>query len=121
MNSPTLEESYDHILGASPDTWPWWDLASNVQGLSVPDGWVVEGTIENPYDDNPAHLPVRLGHVEVVRAIRRIASGKGGKHVSPSAQKSCSDFLFRREEADFDAGTADEVLQVAVFGDVVYG
>ncbi|MFM9367610.1 hypothetical protein [Streptomyces sp. Da 82-17] len=122
MKSPTPQESYDHIMGASPDYWSWWNLDSNVGGLDgAPDDWIVKGTIENPYEDSPAELPVQLGHVEIVRAIRKIAAKKAGKYVSASAQKSCSDFIFRREEADFDAGTADEVLQVAVLGEVVYG
>lgn len=119
MKSPTPEETFGHILGACPDSYSWWDLDSNVAGQNVPDDWEVKGTVDNP-DGGPA-LPVQLGHVEIVRAIRKIASNKAGKYVSRSAQKSCSDFIFRRDEADFDAGTADEVLQVATLGEVVYG
>ncbi|MES9589945.1 hypothetical protein ABWK57_13950 [Streptomyces sp. NPDC094045] len=115
MKTPTPEETFDHILGACPDSYSWWDLDTNVTGTTVPDDWEVKGTVDD-LNGGPA-LPVQLGHVDIVRAIRK----KAGKYVPRSAQRSCSDFIFRRDEADFDAGTADEVLQVAALGEVVYG
>lgn len=71
---------------------------------------VENGEIETHY--------INGGHIEQV--LRKM--GRGDAYDLPMRwQKFAIDLMVEPEECDYDAGDADVVLQLAVFGEVVYG
>jgi hypothetical protein len=91
--------------------------------------WSYTGIAGYP-EDFDAH--VVLNHEAVIRAIRKIANVKVGikegepysntLYLSKSVIQECRTWIFKGpNECDFDAGMADEVMQVAAFGIVTYG
>ncbi len=63
---------------------------------------------------------VRITLTEVKRAMRQIADGKVGVH---SARFATVTALVRKgsDDTDYDANDADDIVQVAVLGQLVYG
>lgn len=61
----------------------------------------------------------RVGRADIIRAMKRIVAGE--IQISPDVIGQCALALAKSDDTDFDAGDADSVLQVACFGEVVYG
>jgi hypothetical protein len=63
---------------------------------------------------------IKVDLAAVKRAMRAIANGDSGVHAARFATVTQ---LLRKgtEEVDYDAWDADEIVQVACFGQVVYG
>ncbi|MEU3825246.1 hypothetical protein AB0F36_07960 [Streptomyces sp. NPDC029080] len=121
-NHITSQDTYDHIFGASFDTWSWWGCvrAEWDQRGDAPDYWNVVVPIDDPYKDGPA-LKMVVSHHILLGAMERIASGEVSQYVSQYTYEECVTFLKDPEDADFDADAADQVMQVATLGEVVYG
>jgi hypothetical protein len=104
-------QQYPHWLGFDSD----WLYDVNVQ---APDGWVWRITVR---DGNDKEITVEVDHAKVMRAVRKIARHEVDD-VSVPAFKNCQLLISptRWEEADFDSVTADEVLQVATLGKIIY-
>lgn len=58
---------------------------------------------------------------DVKRAIRKLAGTEPVKYAGPTIRSECRGLIFDPEEVDYDADTADVIVQVAIFGEVVYG
>jgi hypothetical protein len=123
MNTGKPQDTFDHTIGAGALQWSWW-LDAKTTGIDgdgqADDGWTVALTV----DDGPESAPtttVVLGHSEIMSAARKIMAGNAGRFVSDATRVACRDLIFAADEADFDANTADELLQVAVLGEVVFG
>lgn len=60
---------------------------------------------------------------DVKAAINRIAfdTAREIEYLGMTTRCVCRDLLFNPDEADFDSSDADEIIQVACFGKVVYG
>ncbi|WP_435270943.1 hypothetical protein [Streptomyces sp. 1222.5] len=120
----TQQVTYDHIFGASPLTYSWW------QGIKrswkpndmdeAPDGWTVAVIGEDPESDKS--VTGLVNHWSLIGAMNAIAhpAEPWGVDAGPAAVRECRAFLFDPDQADFDADTADCVLQVAVFGGAFY-
>lgn len=87
----------------------------------VPDGWAYVIKAENPLADGSIEAVVN--HWSLIGAMNAIANPHEpwGVDAGPSAMRESRAFLFDPGHADFDAGTADCVLQVAVYGGVYFG
>lgn len=124
----TQQDTYSHIFGASPLTYSWWEGMKRSWKPNdmdvVPDGWAVAVIGEDP-DSNDPHRGVTalVNHWALIGAMNAIAhpTEPWGVDAGLAAARECRSFLFDPELADFDADTADSVLQVTVFGDVIFG
>jgi len=91
--------------------------------------WAVEGrqddeaqtytiVLDEDAAEEAGKSEVVLTYAQLRTAIRKIARGD---IVNQGLTKAAKDFIFRPEDADLDSEFADAVVQVAVFGDVVFG
>jgi len=111
----TSEDTYIHFLGSGALDYGWWGVDEWL-GDEKSD-WRIR-LIERDDDRNPVGL-YTLTHKKIMSAVYKIA-----RTVVPYAEgetrKQCKAFLKDVDDADFDAGTADNVIQVALFGEVRY-
>lgn len=119
--TPTQQDTADQLFGASADTYSWWCGMSGSWDFTndAPDGWVMTVKIDNPDAGSPKVLERIVTHSMLIGALRQVADGR--VNASRPCVENAIAFLKDPEDADFDAGAADEVLQVAVLGQVVYG
>lgn len=119
MAKPTQQDTALHFFGASADTYSWWRGMEGSWDFrnDAPHGWSMTVKISNP--DGPGTLTKIVTHSMLMGAVRQIADGR--VKASEECRDNCVLFLEDPEDADFDAGTADEVLQTAVLGKIVYG
>lgn len=114
-------ETQTQILGSGFDAYPWWiRLESKTEQA---EGWVCE--VECLDETEKSTLVKSVDHASLIRVMRLIADG-GGEGVGQKTRRECRELLadngIRYEEvAGFDAESADEVMQVAVLGKVVFG
>lgn len=131
----TQYDTHLHIFGSGALVYPWYGEITDTSPddyLADPatyDGWTVtfsEMDICGTADEHPVHpgaRPVRqyiLDHAQILKAIKRAAFGNKAK-VSATCAREARNFLFRRDDTDFDSDTADQIIQVAAFGEVLYG
>jgi hypothetical protein len=78
---------------------------------------------ETPEDDT--RTKHRINRAVIVRGLKLLASGEatyGGKPISPRMQARFAGIdRTNGDGEDYDASDADNVVQVGLFGDVVYG
>lgn len=115
--TPTQFDTYLHILGSGALMYPWYiEITNNVTASwddeAGHDGWEVT------FMEDGRKV---INHRAIMRAIRQCAGKKRPRHVSDACAREARNFLLDRDATDFDSVTADEVIQVAVFGQVVYG
>jgi len=128
-----FQESHDAIFASGAfSAYGWWlDLESmhmnTIDGM-VPSYWGYRLTGEGPEEDD-APVSVEIWHTTLTGIMRRIADGDFGgeadlvpptRCVGSKTAEECANFLAGRE-TDFDADTADQVLQALVYGGVVFG
>lgn len=117
----TYQDTDDHFLGSGAlDFCPWYNNISTTEATDT-ESWTLKFT--DPEDepaDNESAKERTVTHTDIMRAVRLIASGK--MDVRDEYRKECLKFQFGRlDEVDFDAVSADVVIQVAAFGKVIYG
>ncbi|MYX26073.1 hypothetical protein GTY75_05215 [Streptomyces sp. SID8381] len=121
----TQQETYDHIFGVGALTYSWWEGSKRSWKRNdmdeVPDGWTVALIAENPEAEGT--VTGLVNHWSLIGAMNAIAHPHEpwGVEAGPATMRECRAFLFDPDHSDFDAGTADCVLQVAVFGSVIFG
>jgi len=120
----TQQQSEYIIMQSGALEYPWWmgvershDYAPEWP-FDAPDGWRWALEIVDP-DDETKEKWVSVQHGDLVNAARKVAFQL--VKATPELWKQARLFLFKPEEADFDAEIADELLQIAVFGHSVYG
>ncbi|MFF8629700.1 hypothetical protein [Streptomyces werraensis] len=120
MSEITQQDTYDHIFGSSFDIYNWWGQIRPEwdQREPAPHGWSVVVPFE--HGDTGEWRKALVTHSMILSAMRRLAKGDV-KYASDSVAEACRDFLADPEDADFDAATADEVMQIVTLGEVVYG
>lgn len=127
------EEIYDHILGSGCLTYPWY---SDVIVEQVPLGdahWAIIVYGEDP-DDSDEVVSVHLTPTMVLDICERIKDdvydNKYGTSyiygVTPETRRECGNLLIAAcedadDDTDFDAASADQLLQVLLYGEVIFG
>jgi hypothetical protein len=119
-------ETESMIFGAGAQTYDWWHRFikphawedSEAFPFQAPDGWAWDVTGENP-DDEHTEITVRVTHATLMNTFAKIRDGHG--KVGQKCRAECHQMAADYDAVDFDADTADQVLQVAVFGQVYYG
>ena len=95
----------DLVLGAGAEVWSWWQ---DIDGSEI-DGFTIIG--DNPEDeDNPIEVTLS------VQFIRNVINRVLGNQLP--AWGIIEEAI---DNDDWDANTADIVLQYAVYGEIVYG
>lgn len=125
MNTATHKDTYDHFIGSGALDWPWYqDEDEYAEGTDLNGWWIrfVEYSDNGPVlDSNGRPLVHTLNHAAIMRAVRQIVRTENRpSYVGPKVVKECQNFLFDRENTDFDADTADQVMQLAAFGEIKY-
>lgn len=125
MINPTEKDTYDHIIGSGALTHSWYQQVqvSGVPADPLSDDLVAYMGWSVSWLDEDSGKRFTVAHRSVLRAMSDMlkAKDKRPQYVSDAAARECRNFIFDRDETDFDAATADEVLQVCAFGKVVYG
>jgi hypothetical protein len=115
MNPATPQDTFDHMIGAGAFQWEWWH-GLRVTGEDTPE-WTATVTIDNGDD---GEVTKTIDHKTVMAAARRFMSNPP-KYSGDAARQACRDLVFNRDEADFDADSADQLLQFIVLGEIVFG
>lgn len=121
-------DTWVHLLGSGATDYEWYqELRYTPDNVGESDNrvdyrnWTFTFT---EYGDNGSTgKTYTIGHKDVMQAMRKMVSKDRPEYVSDAAVRECKCFLdyASRDDTDFDAATADEVLQVAAFGKVIYG
>lgn len=117
----TPQDTEMHFIGSGAMGYGWWEEMQSTFDLldPIPDNWEFRGRAGYP-EDFTEHVVV-LNHATILKAIRKIARKGSELGVSPVTISECLDWIFKGPDAcDFDAGMADEVMQIVAFGVVTY-
>lgn len=111
--------------GGIPAHWSWWKYFDRNFDYVGPDSWLAVAPDHWTYtvgyeslEDEDVTLEKVINHKVILSAARKIVAEK---KLNDRIVKECSNLLFNVDEADLDAIDADAVLQVAVYGEVVFG
>ena len=99
---------WEMIFGSEFETWDWWDAYTNFQGGDWAHHCLAEVyhiAVEDGYKTTSFQLRID----DIVDAITALI------------QQGYNDIANALINQDFDAETADTVIQQACFGEVVYG
>jgi hypothetical protein len=129
INAATPQDTYDHVLGAGAFTYSWWRKCEttglDATGLDATDDWSATVTCD---DGDGGTKTATFGHKDVIRMAARVIAAARSEDCQPAFQqisrslvRDCRALVFNADEADFDAGTSDEMLQLLVLGEVVFG
>lgn len=128
ITSPTQFDTYQTFILSGALAYHWY-IAITDDTATVPVqswrteyiGWTVSFE-QSDYDGAGAPPRYTVNHHRLMRAVRACAKNSNRPAgVNEACAQQARNFLFKRDEADFDSDTADQVIQVAAFGEVVYG
>jgi len=116
----TNQNLWDWIIGSGAlSTWPWYTEI----GLDGDE----DGDWQLTFRDLPSE-PVgdesrkwTVTPTTITRAMRKLAKGGIKDSTEPAIRNSKHVVFGKLHKVDFDACGADEVIQVAAFGEIVYG
>lgn len=113
------------FIGSGALSFPWYlEIATtgDANTLEPTDDWSVTFALPAEDEETPGKR-YTLNHKAIMRAVSKIVhGGVRGIERTGTVREQCR--ILRRdgaEECDFDAGTADCVMQVAALGEVIYG
>jgi hypothetical protein len=125
-NAATPQDTQDHMLGSGALTFSWWAGCTTVNA-DTPE-WAATLTCE---DGDGGTKTAVINHEVVLTTARfvmanvgkTLSTPRGGEYPawSRSLERQCWNLLTEPGEADLDACVADELLQLAVLGEVVFG
>lgn len=119
INTASPQETYDHMIGSGALSYTWWrdcTTTGETDG-AVTDDWTATLTAEDGATGEDK--VVTIDHKTVLAAARK-AMADSREDVCRATLRECSHLIFDNDATDFDAGTADELLQLIVFGEIVY-
>lgn len=119
----TPQNTFDIFIGSGALSSPWYEEIS-ITGSEfgeVTDDWSMTFSLPREFEDDEPSTRYTVTHKLIMRTVRKIVRGEQ-KGINPNGEvrKECRTMLKDVEDCDFDAGTADCVLQAVAFDDVVY-
>jgi hypothetical protein len=121
LTKATPQDTYDHMFGSGALSYSWWrgTKTTGVDGATrrASDDWSIKVTCE---DGNDGEITVTVDHATVLRAARKVIDSPP-KYGSSALVQECKHLIFDNDETDFDANSADELLQYICLGEVVFG
>lgn len=121
MKTATYQDTFDHMLGSGALSYSWWH-AVDVNGIE-PNGydatpeWSAVITADN---GDGGEVTKTINHATVLKAARQVMV-KLPQYGSSALEREVRNLIFDADETDFDACSADELLQVMVIGEIVFG
>lgn len=138
INSAKPADTADLIMGAGATGYSWY------RGSERPHVWSRSGTKafedwhitllmeDTESDDEDDNVRVTLDHQVVMKWARYVVANKGKLQPptrsgvqhrcwSQALERECTNLLFHVDDADFDAESADELIQLAAYSEVVFG
>lgn len=121
----TPQDTEIHFMGSGVLSYGWWEDMQPIYNAAVtnaPDDWSFTGIAGYAEDREEFPDKVTFNHATISKAIRKITRKGSELGVSQTTVSECMDWIFKGpDDCDFDAGMADEVMQIVAFGTVVYG
>lgn len=122
MKTATPQDTWAHTIGAGALQYEWWHEAQRVKGVSddgdANDDWEYKITAD---DGDGGEKTATLNHAAVMAAVRKIAAKDCAiPGIGSATIREARHLIFNVDETDFDACTADEVLQVIVLGEIIF-
>lgn len=119
----TPQDTFSIFIGSGALSYPWYDeISFNNTGddIDPPDNWSVTFELPREFAESKGKR-YTLNHKLIMQTVHKIVWGQQ-KGINPNGvvRKECRIMLRDVEDCDFDAGTADCVLQAVAFNDVVY-
>lgn len=128
VKAPTQAHTYSDFMGSGALSYPWYDVDEYEEGDASNNGWRVTFQECDDYgpvtDDSGNPMMFTFDHASITRAVWLIVLTKDSTHprVSDECVKQCRNLLFKdHDDVDFDAWSADHVMQIATFGEIRYG
>ena len=119
----TPQDTEIHFMGSGALSYTWWeDMRPNYNAavMDAPNNWEFKGIAGYPEDRTEE--VITLNHATLLKAIRKVSRKGSELGVSPVTISECMTWIFKGpDDCDFDAGMADEIMQIVAFGTVVYG
>jgi hypothetical protein len=121
IKTASPQDTYDHMFGSGATSYSWW-LGTKTTGVDMTawkagDDWSVEVTAD---DGNDGETTVTVDHAAVLKAARQVIKAQP-QYSSDALLRECKHLIFDNDETDFDANSADELLQVIVLGQIIFG
>lgn len=122
IKTASPQDTFDAIFGAGAMMYSWWinaeftgiDSAGTIQTID----WTVKVTAEGA--DENEEVTVTIDHALILKTARQIIKA-APKYASDALVRESRNLIFDADELDFDANSADEILQVIVLGEIVFG
>lgn len=132
IKTATPKDTYDHVFGCGALDYSWWLKTEQARcGVDeVADDWEVTVTAEG--GDDGHDVVVKVNHKLIMRKVRYVVANKGKKNRtangrteypawSAALERECCNLMFDADEVDIDAAVGDELLQLCVLDEVIYG
>lgn len=120
MRTANPQETESFIFGSGFDTYSWWHeirALTHNPANDAPNNWAWKVAYEDPTTGESR--TVTVGHPMIMRSVRKIMTRQVPTY--DSLVKESRNLLFNPDNADLDANDADVIMQVALFGEIVYG
>jgi hypothetical protein len=121
IKTASPQDTFDAIFGSGATMYSWWlnaeftgiDSAGTIQTTD----WTVKVPAEN---GDRGETTATVDHKSILKAARQIIKS-APKFASDALVRESRNLIFDADELDFDANSADEILQVLVLGEIVFG
>lgn len=127
MSTITPHDTNMHFMGSGALSYEWWHVTETVGDAfeQYPaENWSITVREYDPDHGTFGEQLTTFDHKTLMRAINtlaRTASDNIPRGMSDNVLRECRTFIADHEDADFDADSADQVLQFIAFGEVTYG
>lgn len=130
--SASPQDTFDHIFGSGAESYSWymgqyealWGVPRD--GGNVTDTWVARISMEHPTSHRRgASVTAFINYERIMKtAVELVGNfllGSRVEYMSEEVVRQCANMIFNPDAMDFDADSADQLLQYMVLGKVVYG
>lgn len=117
----SVRETFEMLIGSGALGFPWYRVDTHPADNIDQDTWVLAFT-ELDFGSSGAGIAQHvITHDDVVRSVQKIAGSDGNCVVDDAVRRECQELTARGPEAaSFSADAADQVIQFAAFGKVIY-
>jgi hypothetical protein len=121
MQTASPQDTFDSLFGSGAMMYSWWidaeftgiDSGGHIQTID----WTAKVTAD---DGNDGETVATIDHKAILKAARQVMKARP-EYASDALVRECRNLIFDADELDFDANSADEILQVIVLGEIVFG
>ena len=121
IKTASPQDTFDSLFGSGAMMYSWWInaefLGIDSGGHIQTDEWTAKVTAEN---GDGGETTVTIDHKAILKAARQIMKVRP-EYASDALVRESRHLIFDADELDFDANSADEILQVIVLGEIVFG